>query len=210
MQSNVLKFLILHPLILKGGYVGMFLIMLIEGPIITAFGGFAARIGIMNVWIVLMLSILGNFIPDVVFYTIGFWARESFIDKYGPRFGISKERMRVIEKLYEDHAFLTLLVIKLLPLIPPTGLAAAGAARMPLAKYSLWSMIIILITSGLYLATGYYAGEAYVRVVRYQEWALAVFAVCIPLSIWGFNKATALFGKKLAPSVGLSPAELEK
>jgi len=96
-----------------------------------------------------------------------------------------------------------LLVVKLIPFLPATGLTAAGAARMPLGKYSFWSLVIVLITSALYMATGYYSGEAYLRIAHYEMWSLAILAICIVLFIWGFNKATGSLGKKLAPKVGL-------
>lgn len=203
MKTSIMRLLAVSPWILRGGYLGMFVGMLIEGPWITAFGGCAVKMGIMNVWLVFLYSVLGNFIPDVVFYAIGFWGREKFIDMHGARFGISKERMQAIEKLYEDHPISTLLVVKLIPFLPATGLAAAGAARMPLGKYSFWSLIIVLLTSALYMATGYYSGEAYLRIAHYEMWSLAILAVCIFLFIWGFNKTAGLLGKKLAPKVGL-------
>ena len=197
MKSGILKLLALH---LWGSYLGMFVAMIIEGPCVTAFGGFVARVGVFNLWLVFLFSILGNFIPDVVFYAIGFWGRITFIDRYGGRLGISRARMQLVEKLYKDHPVMTLLVVKLVPFLPPTGLAAAGAVRMPLGKYSFWSLLIILVTSGLFLATGYFFGEAYVRVVRYQEYALTAIGVSIVAIAYGYNKLTGWLGKRLAPA----------
>jgi membrane protein DedA with SNARE-associated domain len=206
METNILALFAAHVWILGGGYIGMFIIMLIEGPGITAIGGFAARLGFFNIWLVLLLSILGNFIPDIVFYLIGLWGRATFIDKYGHRFGISKERMQSIEKLYQVHPFATLLVVKLIPFLPPTGLAAAGAARMSLKKYSFWSLVITLLTSGVFLGIGYYLGETYIRFASYQGYALAAIGAGIFLIAYSYKKFRAWLGKKLGEK--LAPAEL--
>lgn len=206
MSTNLSAFLIAHPWILGGGYLGMFVIMLIEGPGITAIGAFAAKLGLCDVWIVFLLSVLGNFIPDVIFYLIGLWGRTRFIDKYGHRFGISKRRMQSIEKLYQEHPFLTLFVVKLIPFLPPTGLAAAGAVRMPLVTYSLWSLFIIFVTSGAFLGIGYYAGETYMRFARYQGYALATIGIGIFLIAYGYKKLSVQLGKKLGK--GLAPEAL--
>jgi membrane protein DedA with SNARE-associated domain len=61
--------------VLKSSYAGMFIIMLIEGPVVTAFGGFGAKLGFFNVWFVLLLSALGNFLPDLFFYGIGYYGQ---------------------------------------------------------------------------------------------------------------------------------------
>jgi membrane protein DedA with SNARE-associated domain len=197
MKTNILAMLAPHGWILGGGYFGMFVIIFVEGPGMTAIGAFAAKLGLCNVWIVFPLSILGNFIPDVIFYMIGWLGRGAFIDKQGQRFGITKERMGWIEKLYETHPFKTLFVVKLIPFLPPAGLAVAGAIRMPLGKYSLYSLIIIVITSGAFLGIGYYAGETYMQFASYQGYALAAIGITILLISYSYKKVAAWLGKKL-------------
>jgi membrane-associated protein len=198
METHIASIFSEHPEIIQGGYLAMFIAMLIEGPFITAFGGLAAATGIFNVWTVLIISILGNFIPDVVLYAIGRWGRR-YIDKYGSHFGITNKKIKTIEALYDKHPFFVLLVSKLVPMAAPPGLVAAGAMRMPIVRYSIMSLAIILVTSGIYLATGYYAGAMYVQIVHYQIIALAVISVLIIGIVYAFNKLMAKLGRKIVP-----------
>ena len=64
-DSEVLDWLIRY------GYLLMFLLMLIEGPTITASAALGAALGYFNVFVVFALSFLGNFLPDMLYYMLG-------------------------------------------------------------------------------------------------------------------------------------------
>lgn len=163
---------ILQPAVLwviKNGYLLMFVLMLIEGPVITAAGAFAAALGFFSVWVVFVLSILGNIIPDIIYYFLGYWGRERFVDKYGRYFGLSKKNIDYVESLMKKHSVKTLVLIKTFPLMATPGLIAVGIMRMDLKKYIKWCTIITIPSSLLYLVIGYYFGTAYHYMVRYIQ-----------------------------------------
>lgn len=152
------------------GYILLFIALLVEGPVVTAAGAFAATLGVFNPWIVFTLSILGNLIPDALYYWLGYWGRERFVDKYGRYFHVTKEMIQKLEKLYHEHAGKTLLAVKLLPVVATPGLIIAGVARVPIKKYAWWSAIVTIPSSGLFFLIGYYAGAAYSKIVRYIDY----------------------------------------
>ncbi len=154
---------------LHHGYSIMFVAMLIEGPAITAAGAFVAALGYFDVWIVLFLSILGNLVPDVIYYAIGYWGRKQLIDKYGHYFRITKERVAFIEQLAKNHAWKALTVIKLTSVLATPGLIIVGSARMPIKKYA-WICLAITAPSSLFfLVVGYYFGALYGTISIYFE-----------------------------------------
>ncbi len=156
---------------LSHGYLLMFLVTLVEGPVITAAGAFAAKLGYFNIYLIFLISILGNLIPDVIYYAVGFWGRIQLVDRYGRHFKLSKERIEKIERLMENHAVKTLIVVKLIPFLAVPGLMIAGAAKMPIKKYAVLSILIILPTSLAFLLIGYYAGAAYNKLSAYTNYA---------------------------------------
>ncbi len=162
--------------VLISGYSALFIAMVFEGPVVTAAGAFAAALGYMDIYIVLVLSVLGNLLPDFVLYFVGFWGRTNLAEKYARRLGLTEERIAALEKLLETHPGKALTIIKLLPIIPTPGLILAGATRMSVKKYVFWSLVITLPTSLFYLVLGYYFGAAYATVVRYLEYG-GYFAV---------------------------------
>jgi membrane protein DedA with SNARE-associated domain len=148
------------------GYTFLFILMLVEGPVVTAAAAFAAALGYLNIWAVLILSVLGNLIPDAIYYAIGYWGREQFIEKYGRYVRLTPVRVKKIEMFIEQHAGKSLVAIKLIPLLATPGLIVAGLSRMDIKRFAFWSLIVTLPSSLLYLLVGYYSGAAYTRVVH--------------------------------------------
>ena len=155
--------------VLQHGYPLLFIVMLIEGPVITAAAAFAAALHYMNIWVVLALSVLANFIPDLVYYAIGYWGRETVVNKYGHYLGITPERIAATEKLAEQHSGKSLFMIKMIPFLATPGLILVGATKMDVKKYALWSIVIIVPSSLLYLIIGYYFGAAYNTIEHYLD-----------------------------------------
>src|SRR6185437_16550121 len=98
--------------ILQHGYFFLFVLMLIEGPVITAAGAFAAALHYFNIWIILLLSILANLIPDLIYYAVGYWGRNTIVSRYGHYIGITQERIVAIEALAEEHSGKSIFMIK--------------------------------------------------------------------------------------------------
>jgi membrane protein DedA with SNARE-associated domain len=160
-------FTAITPWVLSQGYTLMFILMLIEGPVVTAAGAFGAALSYFHLWIVLVLSIAANIIPDAIYYAMGYWGRHTFIDKYGRYLGLTPERVIAAERFSKDHSVKSLFAIKMIPFLATPGLIAIGASKMDIKKYAFWSLIITLPSSLLYLLIGYYFGAAYGTIDRY-------------------------------------------
>lgn len=154
----------------------MFLIMLVEGPVLTATGGLASALGYYNVFIVFALSFFANFIPDMLYYGLGRWGGNHALDKYGERFGIQRSRRDRAARFISDHVGQWLIFIKAVPLISPPGLAVMGALGVPIRSFIWWDMLIVALTSLFFVAIGYYWGKGYdflQGATQYGPWALA-------------------------------------
>lgn len=182
---------------LGNGYIIMFVAMLIEGPVITAAGALGAVLGYFNIWAVFLLSILGNLIPDAIYYAIGFWGRQKFVDKYGKYFRISPEKIKTLEELYHKHAGKALFAIKMIPLVATPGLIIAGVARVPIRKYIWWSVAVTIPSSLIFLLIGYYSGAAYGKIVGHVNYGgeLAAAAIIVFVII-------SYFWKKISGKIG--------
>lgn len=185
---------------LQHGYPLLFIVMLIEGPVATAAGAFVAALHYFNIWIVLLLSVLANLIPDLVYYTIGYWGREAFVNKYGHYLGITPERIVSTEKLAEKHSGKSLFLIKMIPFLATPGLILVGATRMNIKKYTLWSLFIIIPSSLLYLILGYYFGAAYATIDHYLhvgEYVIIAAIIIIILIAYFQRKYFSDIAKKI-------------
>ena len=179
--------------VLQQGYTLMFVLMLIEGPVVTAAGAFVAAFSYFQLWIVFLLSVLANLIPDAVYYAMGYWGRHTFIDKYGNYFGLTKERVAAAEKFSTDHTGKSLFAIKMIPFLATPGLIAVGASKMDLKKYIFWCVVITLPSSLVYLLIGYYFGAAYGTIDHYLHlgYYLVAAAIIVVLIVLYFQRKFA-------------------
>jgi membrane protein DedA with SNARE-associated domain len=153
--------------VVGNGYTLLFVGMILEGPVVTAAASFAAALGFLNIFLVFIFSVLGNFIPDLVFYSIGYWGRERFADKYGHYFGLTPQKLEKAERFIQKHSGKSLITIKLVPFLASPGLIVAGITRMNIKKFVAWSLVVTLPSSLVYLLIGYYFGAAYVKIIHY-------------------------------------------
>lgn len=149
-------------------YILIFLIMVIEGPLITMSAAFAASSGYLNIWIVLLLSFFADLVGDSLNYALGHYGRKNLLEKYNHIFKIKASTLRRVEKHFKKHLGKTLFLIKMTPLAVP-GLILAGTGRVPLKKYIKWCSIIILPRTIFFTSIGYFFGVLINSVLKYYK-----------------------------------------
>jgi len=169
-------------LIQKNGYLLLFLGMIIEGPVITTTFSFAASLGYFNIFIILLLSILGDVLGDFLHFVAG-----NFIGKKGKKFegkiGLNKKRRSFIEKNLKNHLVKTLLFLKMVPPATSAGLLLIGSSKIKMSKLVLASLLATIPLSVFYVCLGYFFGSVtknileYLRMGQYTVFFLLVFVI---------------------------------
>lgn len=161
------------------GYVFLFLIATVEGPIIAILGGFFASQGFFNIYFVYLIAILGDLAGDSLYYGIGRFGRIPRVERIGNRLGISAHHLSTVEKYFERHAVKTLWYAK----YTQTGivaLPAAGAARMPFLQFLWYNMLATLPKSAVLVLIGYFFGYAYSQIDSYiSKVSIVLFLLAI-------------------------------
>ncbi len=186
--------------VLAHSYFLMFVAMLIEGPVVTAAAAFAVALGYFNLVIVFILALLGDLVADIIYYFIGYASRITIVDKIGHRFGLTEKRIKRIEHLAKQHSWKTLLVLKLTPFIPTPGLIIVGTTKMPLRRFTFYSLAITLPKTILFMLVGYYFGKSYDMLSRYFKngfFAVLIAAVIILAIYYAYQKITAALAEKI-------------
>jgi membrane protein DedA with SNARE-associated domain len=182
------------------GYLLIFLAMIIEGPIITLAAAFASSLGIFNVWLIFLLSILGNLLPDILFFSIGRFGREKSLEKYFKYFGLNQQRIKKLENGFKEHAGKTLVFAKLIPPLPIPGIILAGFAKMPTRKFIFISTAFNIISSTICVLVGYYSGWALDNLLKYLHMSeyLIIFLIVIVAGTYTLYK---MFSPKIQKRV---------
>ncbi|NTU67199.1 MAG: hypothetical protein HGB08_04765 [Candidatus Moranbacteria bacterium] len=181
------------------GYFFIFLVMCIEGPVTTAAAGFAAALGYFNPVAIYALSVLGDLIPDTIYYLFGYLGQRTFVRKIGVRMGFNDSRISNTAALFEKHFGKTMVISKLTPVVSTYGSILAGYLKLSYKKFIFYCAEITFTKSAIFLLLGYYFGRSY-RINEYLHniaIALPIGAAIMVLIYVGYNKLSAMLAKRL-------------
>lgn len=187
----LLEFLQVH------GYWIILLLMIVEGPIISYVAAFAASLGIFNVYWILILSVLGNSIPDKIFYLIGRYGRGPTIERIAGYFGLSKKRIEIIENHLKEHLGKTLIFVKIVPPLPMPGMLLAGFVRANFKKFMYITTIFDIIVSVILVLAGYYSGFLIGNALEYFKLQSLVLPILV-IALFVLYYAIGWIYKKIA------------
>jgi membrane protein DedA with SNARE-associated domain len=160
------------------GYVFLFLIAIVEGPIVTIIGAFLASQGYFNVFVVYLMVTLGDLCGDLLYYCVGRFSRAPRIASICRSMGIEGPQFDQLEQYIERHGPKLLFLAKWTQL-GFLALPAAGAARMPVAKFLWCNALGTIPKSFALIVVGYFFGYAYNRIDGYLAKASLIgLAIC--------------------------------
>jgi membrane protein DedA with SNARE-associated domain len=163
------------------GYGILFLIMIVEGPIITAAAAYAASLGWLNIWLVFGLSLLGDTISDILHYIIGRYLKQSTVQKWSSFFGIEKIPSH-LDTQFKKYPARSLFLLKLTPPLAQPGMVLAGTFRVPFRTFWLYTFLGSVIRTTILTCIGFFFGFVAGKIFDYFHLAnywLIVFILSI-------------------------------
>ena len=162
------------------GYWVMLPLMIIEGPVVTIISAMLASLGAFNVYIVLILSILGDLFADVLFFAAGYKWGMGFVNGFGKYIGISDRLVERMEKYFKKHGGKTIVAVKSTTGLCWATFVAAGVVKMNFKKFLKYSFFGGVIWSGFLVAMGYFYGYLWKQIKQYISWiGWAMFALAM-------------------------------
>lgn len=165
MDTELIQFLIAN------GYWIMFILMWLEGPVVTLGAAFLASQGYFEWHFVLLISLLGDITGDIVLYFAGRRWGMAFVKGPGRYIGLQPELVNRMTGYFDRYGGRTIFLVK-----STTGLCfitfvAAGMARMELRKFLTYSLMGGIIWSGTLVLVGYFFGYLYSEIAQAITWA---------------------------------------
>lgn len=132
-------------LVLDLGPLGIFLGMFLESSVIPVPSEVvlvaAGAIG-FSVWDIAILGGLGSTAGGIIGYGIGRYGGRPFLDKYGKFLFITEKKLRFVDKWFEKWGNYSVLISRLIPLIPFKIFSiAAGIGRMDFKYFVIFTLI---------------------------------------------------------------------
>lgn len=170
-------------LLTEYGYVLLFFIALIEGPIITVLGALLASQLLLNVFLVYIVVVFADLAGDLGYYAIGRGASRH--PRWYKIIGIKEDQLEGFKEKFRRNLVKSLFVAK----YTQTGfliLPAAGAARMPLTPFITINFLATLPKSLAFVLIGYFFGYAYEQIDEHLRLYSLVAALVVVLAITAY------------------------
>ena len=168
------------------GYWGIFLLMFLESTffpfpseIIMVPAGYLAYKGEMNLYIVVLIGILGSLLGALLNYYIAMFFGRKFILKYGKYFFIKEETLNKLDKFFENHGEISTFTGRLIPGIRQLISLPAGLSKMNLFKFSLFTAIGAGIWVIVLVAVGYVVGSNEELISEYLKSATLIALISV-------------------------------
>jgi len=151
------------------GYKGIFLLMLLESALIPIpsevtmpFAGFLVSQGTLLFIGVVLAGALGNLIGSLIGYYLGFWLGEKrvlgLIERYGKFILLSTDDYQKSSTWFQHYGAGVVFFSRLLPGVRTFISLPVGVFKMPIVKFSLYTLAGSLLWSILLTAIGFYLG----------------------------------------------------
>ncbi len=148
------------------GYLLVFPLAIVEGPIVSIIAGFLTAEGYVYGPLIYVLLVLGDLCGDGIAYAAGRWGRRVFGTRVGSFTG-RKEYVKRASTYLSKNPGRTLLFAKLTHSAGFIVLVTAGAVRVPLRTFFWYNLLGTVPKSLVLLLVGYLVGSQYRTIDSY-------------------------------------------
>lgn len=156
------------------GYIGIFVLMLassacipIPSEVVLLVGGWYGATGRLSPGAVVLVALAGNLAGSMLAYYVGIKAGREGLVRYGRYLGIREREVAKAELWWERHGDGATFFSRMVPVLRTYISIAAGFARMPAARFLVYTVAgIIPWTIGL-VAAGYLVRHRWASVAAY-------------------------------------------
>lgn len=162
-------------------------VSVIEGPIVTVIASYLASMGVLNIWAVTLVVILGDLAGDLIFYGAGRWGAGA---RWTRRLGLTEARLSEVTGHFDEQGPRTLFIGKWTHSVGAAVLFAAGVARMPFGRFMFWNTLAAVPKCLVFVAVGWFFGHLYARIDHWLGRISLVMLVLAALAalIWWWRR----------------------
>jgi membrane protein DedA with SNARE-associated domain len=157
----------LIPLLENNALLIVFLTMVAESAcipipseIVVPYGGFLAAQGHTQLWMVIAVATLANLVGSSIAYGIGRFGGRILFVRYGRYVGVSAHHLDRADRWFLRYGPATVFFTRMMPGIRTFISLPAGIAKMPFAKFLIYSLFGSVIWNAGLAYLGYAAGKA--------------------------------------------------
>ncbi|HWP96531.1 MAG TPA: DedA family protein [Syntrophomonadaceae bacterium] len=175
------------------GYWGIGIGMAIEScniplpsEVILPFGGYLVFTGQLNFYGAALAGTVGGTIGSLVSYYIGSFGGRAFLERYGNYLGLPHHRLVQADHWFERYGSATIFLTRLLPGIRTFISLPAGAARMNVVHFTVYTFVGSLIWSLFLTYVGLSLGDNWDSIKPWFHRAdlLIIMVILLVIACW--------------------------
>lgn len=155
----------------------------IPSEVILPLSGFQANVGSLNVWLVVIAATIGSYLGALLLYGLGHVLGEERAIRLLSRLPlVDREDFERASGWFSRHGRPAIFFGRLIPGVRSLISLPAGAQRMPLVTFTVFTVLGSALWNGLLVGLGYALGTQYELVDRFSpilDWAFIIAVVGI-------------------------------
>jgi len=176
----------LEYLIEQYGYLALFIGTLLEGETIMLIAGFAAHQSYLNIHLVILLGFAGTFISDQIFFFIGRFNGQRFLEKRSSW----QNKFTRIEKQFQQHQNLLILTFRFIYGLRTVTPFFIGMSRISIIRFMFLNLIGAAVWAILIGYLGFYSGHTMAYLlhnIKHLEKLIMLIISLIGISVWSYH-----------------------
>jgi membrane protein DedA with SNARE-associated domain len=174
------------------GLGGVFVLMLLDSACIPIpseatmlFAGFNVADGHWSLVTITIVGVAGNLVGSWIAYAVGYFGRAELLERHGRKLHISPAQLRRADAWFERWGSWAVFFSRMLPVIRTFISLPAGAARMPIGRFTLFTVAGCIPWVLLLGAIGQAAGDQWPKWKDHLNYLdLAVLAAIGIAVVW--------------------------
>ena len=158
-------------------------VAIFEGTTVAFLSGVLVAAGVFNPWAAYSVLIVGDLIPDSLWYWIGrHMHKRDLVNRFGHHIGLTDKKLGFILNLWRRHPAKTVVLSKIAYGLGAPMLTAAGYAHVPWKRYYGTAVPVSAVQYGILMMLGAGAHKSYHALLPYVRGAgllAAVFVIVI-------------------------------
>ncbi len=169
------------------GYSGLGILMAVESSfipfpseIIIPPAAYLASQGKMNIWLIIIIGVLGSLLGAMINYVLAYYLGRPAIYRFAAQPGakflmLNPEKIERAEKYFLENANSATFLGRLVPVIRQLVSLPAGFSKMPVGRFIFLTLAGSTIWVSILAALGYFIGTNQVLLIKYYQEISGVF-----------------------------------
>lgn len=154
------------------GYLGIALGLMIEiipSEIVLGYGGYMISMGYMSFPGAILAGTIGGTLAQLFIYWAGYYGGRPFLEKYGKYILINKHHIDTAEDWFNKYGAGVIFSARFIPVVRHAISIPAGIAKMPIARFTIYTVAAVLPWTVLFLYLGNILGTNWSDIKEYAR-----------------------------------------